>query len=564
MILIPNFGGMLIKQKVKKYTLIIVLTIGMISLWSCNYERQDKMGAADTHVVVIGFDGLSPDGLQNAHTPTFDKLISEGASTMHARAVLPTSSSTNWASMIMGAGPEQHGITSNSWEKDNLVLPAVTQSEPFLFPSIFHLIREQRKSEKIGAIYHWGGFGRLFEKSAVDFNENSATEEETAVSASSYIKVKNPLFTFIHFDHIDHAGHEFGHGTKEYYASVEKGDSLLAKVMKAIAESDLAGNTMVVVSSDHGGTGKGHGGESLDEVEIPFILWGKGIKKNYQIKYPVYQYDNAATVAHALNIKTPRAWIGKPVLEAFEGEKVADDYPVLVPLKKPELQNPAKGYAADGGLYTDFAELILKNPNTKGEIKYTLDGSMPKSDADTFRATKLLKENTVVKSAVFVDGKLSSAVSEAYFRIKPNTHQAPISYEVFHLDNLSFIPSIGNRKPDATGAVFEFSSEEVRQHIQSNTLFRFKSILEISTDDNYNFATRSDDGSQLFIDGDLVVDNDGDHGVRTKNGSIALEKGNHTVEVLWFNGGGDGWLDVYVKSDEIPNQILSTNLLRKN
>jgi hypothetical protein len=464
--------------------------------------------------------------------------------------------------MIMGAGPEQHGITSNSWEKDNLVLPAVTQSEPFLFPSIFHLIREQRKSEKIGAIYHWGGFGRLFEKSAVDFDENPATEEETAVNASSYIKVEQPLFTFIHFDHIDHAGHEFGHGTKEYYKSVEKGDSLLAEIMKAIAESDMADNTMVIISSDHGGTGKGHGGESMDEIEIPFILWGKGIKKNYQIKYPVYQYDNAATVAHALNIKTPRAWIGRPVFEAFEGETIEDDYPVLIQLKDPELSNPAKGYAAEGGLFNDSAELILKNPNSVGEVKYTLDGNMPDSDADTFSSPVVLTENTVVKSAVFVDGTLSSGVKEAYFRIKPVSLKAPVSYEVFHLDNLSFIPSIGNRKPDATGAVFEFSSEEVRQHIESNTLFRFKSILEIPTDDNYNFAIRSDDGSQLFIDGDLVVDNDGDHGVRTKNGSIELEKGKHTVEVLWFNGGGDGWLDVYVKSGEMPNQILSTNLLR--
>jgi len=554
---------MLIKYTFKKHTIILLLTIGMTSLWSCDYDKLDNISGEATHVIVIGFDGLSPDGLKNAETPTFDRIMQEGASTMHARAVLPTSSSTNWASMIMGAGPEQHGITSNSWERDNFTLPAVTQSEAFLFPSIFQLIRKQRSSAKIGAIYHWSGFGRLFEKSAVNYDENPATEEETAVNASSYIKVENPLFTFIHFDHIDHAGHEFGHGTKEYYASVEKGDSLLAEIMKAIAESDLAENTMVVISADHGGIGKGHGGESLDEIEIPFMLWGKGIKKDYRIKYPVYQYDNAATVAHALNINIPRAWIGKPVLEAFEGDKVEDDYPILVQLKKPELSNLSKGYAAEGGLYTDSTELVLKNPNSKGDIKYTLDGSMPKSDASTFRSSILLKENTVVKSAVFVDDKLSSTVSEAYFRIKPNALKAPVSYEVFHLENLSFIPSIGNRKPNAKGTVFEFSSEEVRPHIQSNTLFRFKSVVEIPADDIYDFAIRSDDGSQLFIDGELVVDNDGDHGVRLKNGSIELEMGKHAVEVIWFNGGGDGWLDVYIKSDDMPNQILSTNLLRK-
>ncbi|WP_071341423.1 alkaline phosphatase family protein [Maribacter sp. 1_2014MBL_MicDiv] len=553
---------MLIKHRVKKYTSIITLTIGMTSLWSCDYDKLDKMGSETTHVVVIGFDGLSPDGLQNADTPTFDTMIEEGASTMHARAVLPTSSSTNWASMIMGAGPEQHGITSNAWERDNLTLPAVTQSEPFLFPSIFHLIREQRTSEKIGAIYHWGGFGRLFEKNAVDFDENPATEEVTAVNASSYIKVEKPLFTFVHFDHIDHAGHEFGHGTKEYYHAVEKADSLLAEIMKAITESGMADNTMVIISSDHGGKGKGHGGESMEEIEIPFILWGKGIKKDYRIKYPVYQYDNAATVAHALQIKTPRAWIGRPVLEAFEGENVEDDYPTSVQLKKPRLNRPAKGYATDGGLFNGEVQLVLENPNAYGEIRYTLNGVMPTKESNTFKQSIVLKENTVVKSAIFVADKLSSGVSEAFFRIKPASLKAPVSYEVFHLNDLSFIPSIGNRKPDAKGTVFEFSSEEVRQHIQANTLFRFKSMLKIEHEDSYNFAVRSDDGSKLYIDGHLVVDNDGDHGVRTKTGSIEMDKGSHTVEVLWFNGSGDGWLDVYIEGDKTPNQILSTDFLK--
>jgi hypothetical protein len=87
--------------------------------------------------------------------------------------------------------------------------------------------------------------------------------------------------------------------------------------------------------------------------------------------------------------------------------------------------------------------------------------------------------------------------------------------------------------------------------------------LQIEENGNYQFSTRSDDGSKLFIGGELVVDNDGDHGVRTKNGSIDLEIGNHTIEVLWFNGGGDGWLDVYIKGGKLPNQILSTNHLKK-
>ena len=68
------------------------------------------------HFVVVGCDGMSPDGIEHSKTPVMHGLMEHGSFTLHARAVMPTVSSPNWASMIMGAGPEQHGITSNEWE----------------------------------------------------------------------------------------------------------------------------------------------------------------------------------------------------------------------------------------------------------------------------------------------------------------------------------------------------------------------------------------------------------------------------------------------------------------
>lgn len=307
----------------------IISIFAILSLCASVRGQSSNETRLAEHVVVIGFDGLSPDGLKNAKTPTFDKLIKEGASTMHARGVMPTSSSTNWATMIMGAGPEQHGITSNGWKVNDHILPPVVEDDKALFPTIFNIVNKQLPNAEIGAIYDWGDFGRLFEKSAVDYDVNPETAEETAETASAYIKEKKPTFTFVHLDHVDHAGHEFGHGSPEYYKSVEVADQLLSQLMDAIKKAGMANNTVVILSSDHGGFEKGHGGETLGEIEIPFILWGKGIKKNYKIPNAVYQYDNAATVAFALGLKTPWAWIGRPVKMAFEGIEIEDPYPIL-------------------------------------------------------------------------------------------------------------------------------------------------------------------------------------------------------------------------------------------
>ncbi|TDD95036.1 alkaline phosphatase family protein [Flavobacterium cellulosilyticum] len=543
-----------------KSTKYFIMAIGMFSLWSCVSAKAQNTPQIK-HVVVIGFDGLSPNGLDNANTPNFDKLISEGASTMHARSVLPTSSSTNWASMIMGAGPEQHGITSNSWEKNNFVLPPVVQSEDFLFPTIFNLVHTKIKNAEIGAIYHWDGFGRLFEKSAVDYDISPKTEDDTALLASAYLKSKQPTFTFIHFDHVDHAGHEYGHGTPEYYKSVEKADVLLGQVMEAIALSGMGNETLVIVSSDHGGIGKGHGGASLQEIEIPFILWGKSIKKNFKIIDPVYQYDNAATVAFALGLKLPMACIGKPVKNAFIGLNESNEYPIAKRLKEPVIFPKAVLAKKAGGLFNDEATVVIENAIEEGVIKYTLDGSMPSNSSNSYTGPFRVSKNAVVKSAVFTDSKISSMVSDAFFRVKASTLKMPVSYEVFYLSNLQSIPFLESLTPNAKGNCFEITSDEIKESIKDNTVVRFKTNITIDKEDTYSFSTRSDDGSILKINNEMIVNNDGDHGVEEKAGKIHLKPGVYPLEIVWFNGGGSGWLDVFYQSSTVPKQILPTTIL---
>ncbi|AUP80561.1 alkaline phosphatase family protein [Flavivirga eckloniae] len=548
------------------YFKYLIMTIGFFSLWSCSTKKTSKETQKAKHVVVIGFDGLSPDGLKHANTPTFDKLMQEGAYSLQARAVLPTSSSTNWASMIMGVGPEQHGITSNSWDKHNLVLPTVAQSEDFFFPSIFHLIDTQIENAEIGVIYHWKEFGRLFEKNTVDYDVNSKTEDETAALASEYIKTKNPTFTFVHFDHIDHAGHEYGHGTDHYYESVEKADSLLAVLINTIKTSDIANETMVIVSSDHGGLGKGHGGESLQEVEIPFIIWGKSVKKDYKITAPVYQYDNAATVAHILNLKKPFAWIGRPVKHAFEGFNETVKYPVTERLEPPVILPKSEGYKKAGGLFNNEVTVTIENLNTvTGDIFYTTDGSLPTKASKKYNTPFSIKENTVLKSAFYINGKISSVVSEAFFRIKDEDYKAPIHYDIFYSGNdLANIPSIRNKKPDVSGSCFEMTSEEIKEKVKKHSTVRFTTNITITEEGKYTFYTRSDDGSKLWINDDEVVNNDGDHGVKERKGSVHLKPGVYPLTLTWFNGEGGFWLDTYYKSNTINKQMIPTTILSSN
>jgi len=286
-------------------------------LW-CSVSEAFAQVAGVEHVVLIGVDAMSPDGLRNAETPRMDQLMNEGAFSLHARAVRPTSSSPNWASIFMGAAPEQHGITSNGWERNNFSIAPVITGLESIFPTIFSILREQRPDAYIACIYDWGGIGRLFEHSAVDLAFDAQDPQHAVNVARMVFAESRPTLTFIHLDHVDHAGHQFGWGSADYYAAVEEADDYIDEIVQGLENAGMADRTIIIIVSDHGGKGTGHGGDSMDEFIIPWIMHGPGVDKDINIPLPVYTYDTAATIATIFGLAQPYAWIGRPVLSAFE------------------------------------------------------------------------------------------------------------------------------------------------------------------------------------------------------------------------------------------------------
>jgi len=67
-------------------------------------------------------------------------------------------------------------------------------------------------------------------------------------------------------------------------------------------------------------------------------------------------------------------------------------------------------------------------------------------------------------------------------------------------------------------------------------------FLEVETPGVYGFRLVSDDGSRLYVDDRLVVDNDGLHGPAEGRGAIALAGGRHALRVEWFNRSGGATL----------------------
>lgn len=270
------------------------------------------------HVLIIGVDGMSPRGIEQADTPALDALIRDGAHSMTARGVFPTKSSPNWASMLMGAGPEQHGVTCNEWAPILHAIAPTVRGAGGIFPSIVSVLREQRPEATLAIIHDWPGFGILFERKLVNFSVSPGDENQTTAKAVEYLKAEKPTLLVVHLDLVDHALHDKGFLSPEYLAAITKADGLIAQLLDALVEAGIRERTLVHVLADHGGRGKEHGGETMQELEIPWIIAGPGVARGRAMDTPISICDTAPTIVHALGLRCPEAWTGRPVLQAFE------------------------------------------------------------------------------------------------------------------------------------------------------------------------------------------------------------------------------------------------------
>lgn len=66
----------------------------------------------------------------------------------------------------------------------------------------------------------------------------------------------------------------------------------------------------------------------------------------------------------------------------------------------------------------------------------------------------------------------------------------------------------------------------------------YQGFVKIDQPGWYTFATSSDDGSILYVDGKQVVDNDGNHGMAEKTGDVELTPGLHRIYIQYYNAGG--------------------------
>lgn len=313
----------------KSYFWVLTTLIGFLMI-SCSQPQQNVRKPLAKHVILIGIDGWAATNFDKAPMPIVkNQLMAEGSYTLEKRSVLPSASAINWASNFMGVGTESHGYTT--WGSKVPEIPSSVTNAHGIFPTIFSILKEQQPESKTAAIFDWDGIKYVIDTLAVDhvmqrdhagygkeFGEDCGEPLDYVKEAVNVIKEEKPTLFAVYFGGLDETGHTYGWYTEKYYDFEKVLDECIAQLIEATKEAGIYDDTIFVLTADHGGINKGHGGMTLEEMLSPFIVYGKGIRKGFQMTDAMMQYDVAATVAYILGLETPQAWVGRPMLSIFE------------------------------------------------------------------------------------------------------------------------------------------------------------------------------------------------------------------------------------------------------
>jgi len=114
-------------------------------------------------------------------------------------------------------------------------------------------------------------------------------------------------------------------------------------------------------------------------------------------------------------------------------------------------------------------------------------------------------------------------------------------------------------EPDGAGTWGRL--DELPPHREDEYGFLFEGFVDLPRDGLWTFATTSDDGSRLWIDGEMVVDNGGDHAPLRKEGEVDLSAGRHALTITFYERTGGEELAVEWSGPGVETAVIPPDAL---
>lgn len=269
-------------------------------------------GSVMIRVILIIIDGCRADALQHASTPNLYALSASGVCSLEAVTVVPSITLPAHFSLFTSQKPISHSVLANT----GMPLPSPSSM------SFFEWIKSVNKSA--AAVYGWENLRNLSPPGVLAFSlylnvlERRDGDLQIAAEAADRFRRSAPDFLFVYLGGLDKAGHDSGWMSRPYLDALETADAAVGILLENLSAGPFAKDTVVVVQSDHGGTGFSHEEMRPENLRIPWIASGPRIRKGYRIPTPVSILDTVPTLACLMGVPPHHTWEGRCLEEILD------------------------------------------------------------------------------------------------------------------------------------------------------------------------------------------------------------------------------------------------------
>jgi hypothetical protein len=184
--------------------------------------------------------------------------------------------------------------------------------------------------------------------------------------------------------------------------------------------------------------------------------------------------------------------------------------------------------------------VVPVEPEEQFTVRYTRDGSAPLVASPAFERPFEVRAATNVKARMFnKEGHGTATSQQSYKLVAPG---AGLRYRIYE-GSWTRMPNYRELTPVFESVASDLNVES-RQLSADNWGIVLEGSFDIARTGEYTFFLNSDDGSRLYIDDQLVIDNDGDHSLLELSGTRKLSAGKHELRIEFFEAGGEAILEL--------------------
>ncbi|WP_129662816.1 alkaline phosphatase family protein [Phytoactinopolyspora endophytica] len=272
-------------------------------------------GTSDKKVLILIFDGVRWDKLQEARTPNIDTLAAEG-SLGRTMTYDPdeysalTVSGPGHSTLLTGVWPDKHRVLSNVIEPNELER----------FPDVLTRLRNVRPDLSTFAIGDWpplmeqiidAPHVKILHPSNEGTGEGASSARQIIAWASATLSRHNPDVGYVYLILADVAGHRFGGASAAYIEAIEQLDREVSTLVQALRGRPTYDQEdwLILAATDHGHLDEGgHGGGEPEVRDIWTLAVGGDIRPAPVGGAGMAMVDIVPTALRHLGVEIDPSW----------------------------------------------------------------------------------------------------------------------------------------------------------------------------------------------------------------------------------------------------------------